>query len=258
MRDSLAVSVGMRPVEGGSAPPSRDIAVGSPGQHTQAGQGVDTVNVHRTATADTLSATSPESQSGVHLVLDADQRIQHHRAGLVQVQRVSLHLRLLGGLIGVPAVDMEGLGPGLLGGGGILNIRSLRFGNGLAARVAACAHLGEGVNSRIGASKGGWAKQRLRGSEQARGRAKGRHSGRARGRSRSIGSERWESWRKMGYAQGGKVNETKERRRLRGERGERPGEEQPASGNDKRGPREARGSEVDRFWRCFVAFGSSR
>lgn len=56
--------------------------------HTQTGESVDTVNVHRTATADTLAATPSEGQSRVDLVLDTDERIQHHGSGLVQVELV--------------------------------------------------------------------------------------------------------------------------------------------------------------------------
>lgn len=52
-------------------------------ERTQASQGVDTVNVHRTATTDTLSATSPESQGWVDFVLNSDERIEHHGTGLV-------------------------------------------------------------------------------------------------------------------------------------------------------------------------------
>lgn len=81
---------------------------------TQTRQRVDTINVHCAATANTLSAASPESESRVHLVLDPDKRIQHHGSGLVQVESVGLHLGLGRGLIGVPAVDVEGLGQGLL------------------------------------------------------------------------------------------------------------------------------------------------
>ena len=81
---------------------------------TQTRQRVDTINVHCAATANALSAASPESESGVHLVLDPDKRVQHHGSGLVQVEGVGLHLGLGRGLIGVPAVDVEGLGQGLL------------------------------------------------------------------------------------------------------------------------------------------------
>jgi len=76
---------------------------------TQAGQGVDAVNVHRAGSADTLSATSAECEGRVDLVLDADEGIEHHGSGLVQVQGVGLHPWLLGRLIWVPSVDVESL-----------------------------------------------------------------------------------------------------------------------------------------------------
>jgi len=81
---------------------------------TQTRQRVDTINVHCAATANALSAASPECESGVHLVLDPDKRVQHHGSGLVQVEGVGLHFRLGRGLIRVPAVDVEGLGQGIL------------------------------------------------------------------------------------------------------------------------------------------------
>lgn len=78
-----------------------------PTKHTQASKGVDTIDVHRTATADTLTATPSEGQGGVDFVLDPNERIQHHGAGLGQVQFVGLHLGLLGRSIGAPAVNLE-------------------------------------------------------------------------------------------------------------------------------------------------------
>lgn len=77
---------------------------------TQTGQGVDAVDVHGTAAADTLTAAAPEGQGRVLLVLDADQRVQHHGAGLVEIERKGLHVRLLGRLVGAPAIDLKGLG----------------------------------------------------------------------------------------------------------------------------------------------------
>ena len=77
---------------------------------TQTSQSIHPVNIHRAAPTDPLPTAPSESQRRVHLVLNPDQRIQHHRPRLVQVERVALHLRLAGGLVGVPAVDVEGLG----------------------------------------------------------------------------------------------------------------------------------------------------
>lgn len=92
---------------------------------TETCQGVDSVNVHGTTSANTLATTPPESQSGVHLVLDPDERIQHHGSGLVQVECVRLHLGLGGRLIWVPSVDVEGLGLRIFAGLWILNCRCL-------------------------------------------------------------------------------------------------------------------------------------
>lgn len=72
----------------------------------QASQGVLAVDVHRAAATDALAARSAECQSRVLLVLNLDQCIQNHRPALVQVDRVSGHIRLLL-LLGVPPVDLE-------------------------------------------------------------------------------------------------------------------------------------------------------
>lgn len=94
--------------------------------HTQARQRVDTVNVHCAATANAFSAASPESKSRVDLVLDPDKRVEHHGSGLVQVEGVGLHLRLAGGLVGVPSVDLEGLLEGVLVERRLLDVGGLR------------------------------------------------------------------------------------------------------------------------------------
>lgn len=85
------------------------------GDSAQACQGVLAVDVHGTASANALSATPSEGQGRILLVLDLDQSIQDHGAGLVEVDGVGLQLGLLGRGIRVPSVDLEGLGPGLLG-----------------------------------------------------------------------------------------------------------------------------------------------
>lgn len=118
--------------------------------HTQAGQSVDTVDVHGARTADTLTAGSPEGQGRVEFVLNTDERIEHHGSGLVEVEIVGLHLGLLARLIRVPAVDLEGLHLGLLGG--------------------------SRLNGRIGASEGR-AEGRARCCEQSRSGAEGGHGG---------------------------------------------------------------------------------
>jgi hypothetical protein len=111
IRDKVLDDVGMRK--------RVDLDVGSSlGRDTaQAGKGVLAVNVHGTATTDTLTATSSEGQSRVKLVLDSDKGIENHGSSLVKIQSVGLETGLLAGGIGVPSVDLEGLhlGLGLLG-----------------------------------------------------------------------------------------------------------------------------------------------
>lgn len=76
---------------------------------TQAGKCVGSVDVHGATAADTFSAASAEGQRGVDLVLDSDKGIENHRTGLFEVESVRLHLGLLGRVLGVPPVDLEGL-----------------------------------------------------------------------------------------------------------------------------------------------------
>lgn len=114
---------------------------------TKACQCVDSVNVHGAASANALATTSPEGQSGVHLVLDPDERIQHHGSRLVQVQSVRLHLGLGRGLVGVPSVDVEGLHLSIFAGCGFLDVRCLALGNGLSRSIGdnLFGGLGDGV-----------------------------------------------------------------------------------------------------------------
>jgi hypothetical protein len=98
--------------------------------HTKTCQCVDSVDVHGTTSANTLTTTPPESQSRVHLILNPNERIQHHGSSLVQVERVRLHLGLGRGLIWVPSVDVEGLGLRIFAGLGVLDCRRLAFGDG--------------------------------------------------------------------------------------------------------------------------------
>ena len=64
------------------------------GDTAQARQSVYAVNVHGAAAANALTTTPPEGESRVDLVLDTDERIQHHGSSLVQVESVCLHLGL--------------------------------------------------------------------------------------------------------------------------------------------------------------------
>lgn len=110
---------------------------------TQAGQRVHAVDVHSAAAANTLSATPAESQGWVQLVLDPYQGVEHHGPGLVQVESVGLHARLLGGRVWVPPVDLEGLQPRLLGSGcagGVRVVESLGLGD--------CSHRSHEVGRR--------------------------------------------------------------------------------------------------------------
>lgn len=83
-------------------------------RHTEAGQGVLAVDVHGARAADALATAPAKGQGRVDLVLDADDGIEHHGAGLVEVNGVALEPRLLGRRVGVPAVDLERLQARLL------------------------------------------------------------------------------------------------------------------------------------------------
>lgn len=84
-------------------------------RRTETSKGVLSVDVHGAAATDTLTATPAESDRRVKLVLDADERVENHRSGLVEVESIALHTGLLGGRVRVPTVDLEGPHLGLLG-----------------------------------------------------------------------------------------------------------------------------------------------
>lgn len=140
-------------------------------RHTQASQGVDAINVHGTASANTLSAASSEGQGGIDFVLYPDQSVEHHGTGLLQIQLVGLHLGLLGRLVRVPAVDVESLHLSLLGRLGFRHSRCLGLRDWLLAGVVSTGRL----DGRIGA-RDGWTEEGLGRCDQARGRAKRGHS----------------------------------------------------------------------------------
>ena len=50
-----------------------------------------------------ISISEPESEAGVHLILDLDEGVQHHGATVVQVHLVLLHPGLVPGLFWVPS-----------------------------------------------------------------------------------------------------------------------------------------------------------
>ena len=95
------------------------------GKHTQTCQGIDTINVHRTASTNALSTTPPERKRGVNLILDPNECIQHHRPGLVQVQGIRLHLRLARRLIRVPPIYLKCLDLRILARTGLLDVAGL-------------------------------------------------------------------------------------------------------------------------------------
>jgi hypothetical protein len=76
---------------------------------TQTSKSIDTINVHRTTPTNALATTPSKCQGGVNLVLNSDQSIQNHGSRLIQIKSVALHMRLLSWLVGIPAVDVEGL-----------------------------------------------------------------------------------------------------------------------------------------------------
>jgi len=89
------------------------------GDAAETSQRVDAVDIHSATSADTLAATSSESQGRINLILDSDQGIQHHGTGLVKVEGVCLHLRLRGWLIWIPSIDVESLGLRIFAGSGV-------------------------------------------------------------------------------------------------------------------------------------------
>ena len=60
-------------------------------------------------TADPLPAGTAEGQSRVDLILDVDQRVQHHRTAFVEVYRIFVQMRVFH-IVRRPAVDFENLG----------------------------------------------------------------------------------------------------------------------------------------------------
>jgi hypothetical protein len=95
-------------------------------RRTQTSQRINTINIHRTTTTNPLSTRSPESERRINFILNPNQRIQHHRTGFVQIECVALHARLRGWLVGVPAVDVEGLDLALGLSGRLLDRACLR------------------------------------------------------------------------------------------------------------------------------------
>lgn len=74
-------------------------------RHTKTRKGVLSVDVHGTASANTFTAASSESERRVDLVLDSDQGIQNHGSSLVKINCIVLHSRFLLGGVGVPSIN---------------------------------------------------------------------------------------------------------------------------------------------------------
>ena len=72
----------------------------------QASERVRAVHIHGARAADALAAGAAEGEGRVHLVLDFDQRVEHHRPALIQVDLVVLHFRLRA-RVRIPPVDGE-------------------------------------------------------------------------------------------------------------------------------------------------------
>ena len=86
---------------------------------TQAGQGIDSINVHRTTTTDTLATGAAKGQGRVNLILDSNQGIQHHGSRLFEIESIGLHLWFDGWIVWRPSIDVESLDFGILGWRGV-------------------------------------------------------------------------------------------------------------------------------------------
>lgn len=73
----------------------------------QTSQGVFTVNVHRATAANTLTAGSAQGQGRILLVLNLKKYVKHHRSTIVEINRVSGHVRLLPHHLRVPSVNFK-------------------------------------------------------------------------------------------------------------------------------------------------------
>src|SRR4029077_13867653 len=69
-----------------------------------AGEPIGAVDVHRAASAHALAAGSSESQRRIDLVLDPDQRVEHHRPAILDVDEIGVDARV-GAVLGIVAVD---------------------------------------------------------------------------------------------------------------------------------------------------------
>jgi hypothetical protein len=143
-------------------------------RHTQTRQGINSINIHRTAPTNPLPTTSPKCECRINLILNPNQRIQHHRSRLIQIQSIGLHPRLGGWLVGVPAVDVEGFDLGFGSEGGILDCGGFGGGDSAGGGMHCSTALTNGVlvvyGCHVADLQSPWSgAKRWAGSQEARG-----------------------------------------------------------------------------------------
>lgn len=99
-----------------------DVLAAFPLDALQTSQGILTVDVHSARSTNAFAARPSQGQSGINLVLDLQESVQHHRTALREVDRVLLHVRLVSWLVGVPSVNRKGLQQRLLALGEALQL----------------------------------------------------------------------------------------------------------------------------------------
>jgi hypothetical protein len=75
-----------------------------------AGEAVLAVDVHRAGAANALAAGAAEGERRILLALHLDERVEHHRPGLVEIDLERVVARILAA-VGIVAVDLELLDP---------------------------------------------------------------------------------------------------------------------------------------------------
>jgi len=79
-------------------------------------QRIRSLDVHRARPTNPFSAAPTERQSGILLVFDFQQRVQHHRSALVQIDGVRRQVRFLVFDFGIPPVHLEVFDPLVING----------------------------------------------------------------------------------------------------------------------------------------------
>lgn len=74
-----------------------------------AGEDVEAVDVHGAASADTLATGSPEGQARVEFGFDLYEDVEDHRAALVRIYLIRLHVGLHRGILRIPSVHPDRL-----------------------------------------------------------------------------------------------------------------------------------------------------